>query len=412
MKIAKRYEMVPLDRIVPYARNARTHSKEQVAQIRASFREFGVLNPCLVDEQYNLIAGHGRLLAAQAENLAELNCVVVEGLTEAQKRAYIIADNKLAENAGWSEELLALEFGELQDLGFDLQLTGFDSAEIEKLFNTSEDVQDDDFDVAAELEQPAVTQPGDLWLLGRHRLICGDSTLQETYAVLMEGKKANLVVTDLPYNVNYEGTAGKIQNDNLPREQFYKLILDAFIQMEIAMADDASIYVFHADTEGLNFRRAYDEAGFKLSGTCIWAKNALVLGRSPYQWQHEPVLFGWKKKGKHQWYSDRKQSTIWNFDRPAKNTDHPTMKPIPLLAYPITNSSMENCIVLDPFSGSFSTGIACEQTNRICFAIEIDPKYVDVSVARYINQVGGADDVFVVRDGKTLPYSEVRHETV
>jgi len=412
MKIAKRYEMVPLDRIVPYARNARTHSKEQVAQIRASFREFGVLNPCLVDEQYNLIAGHGRLLAAQAENLAELNCVVVEGLTEAQKRAYIIADNKLAENAGWSEELLALEFGELQDLGFDLQLTGFDSAEIEKLFNTSEDVQDDDFDVAAELEQPAVTQPGDLWLLGRHRLICGDSTLQETYAVLMEGKKANLVVTDLPYNVNYEGTAGKIQNDNLPREQFYKLILDAFIQMEIAMATDASIYVFHADTEGLNFRRAYDEAGFKLSGTCIWAKNALVLGRSPYQWQHEPVLFGWKKKGKHQWYSDRKQSTIWNFDRPAKNTDHPTMKPIPLLAYPITNSSMENCIVLDPFSGSFSTGIACEQTNRICFAIEIDPKYVDVSVARYINQVGGADDVFVVRDGKTLPYSEVRHETV
>ncbi|MCL2107038.1 MAG: site-specific DNA-methyltransferase [Oscillospiraceae bacterium] len=412
MQTTERFEKVAVDRLIPYARNARTHSKEQITQLRASLREFGFVNPIICDKDYNIIAGHGRILAAKAEGMAEVPCVFVEHLTEAQKRAYILADNRLALSAGWDEELLALEFGELQDLGFDLQLTGFDAAEIEKMFGKQDAVEDDDFVFAAELERPAVTRPGDLWLLGRHRLICGDSTLPETYSVLMDGKKANLVVTDLPYNVNYEGTAGKIQNDNLPREQFYKLILDAFIQMEIAMAGDASIYVFHADTEGLNFRRAYDEAGFKLSGTCIWAKNALVLGRSPYQWQHEPVLFGWKKKGKHQWYSDRKQSTIWNFDRPAKNTDHPTMKPIPLLAYPITNSSMENCIVLDPFSGSFSTGIACEQTNRICFAVEIDPKYVDVSVARYINQVGGADDVFVVRDGKTLPYSEVRHETV
>jgi DNA modification methylase len=407
MKIAKRYEMVPLDRIVPYARNARSHSKEQVAQIRASFREFGVLNPCLVDEQYNLIAGHGRLLAAQAENLSEINCVVVEGLTEAQRKAYIIADNKLAENAGWDEELLALEFGELQDLGFDLELTGFDPAEIEKLFNKGDDVQEDDFDVAAELERPAFTRPGDLWLLGRHRLICGDSTLPETYAALMDGRAANLVVTDPPYNVNYEGSAGKIKNDNMDGDKFYEFLLAAFQGMESVMASDASIYVFHADTEGLNFRRAFADAGFYLSGTCIWKKQSLVLGRSPYQWQHEPVLFGWKKKGKHAWYADRKQSTIWEFDKPRKNGDHPTMKPVPLMAYPILTSSMTGCAVLDPFGGSGSTLIACEQTDRVCFTAELDEKFCDVIVKRYIEQAGGAGDVFLLRGGEKIPYQEV-----
>jgi len=414
MKIAKRYEMVPLDRIVPYVNNARSHSKEQVAQIRASFREFGVLNPCLVDEQYNLIAGHGRLLAAQAENLSEINCVIVEGLTEAQRKAYIIADNKLAENAGWDEELLALEFGELQDLGFDLGLTGFDPAEIEKMFNKGEDVQEDDFDVAAELERPAVTRPGDLWLLGRHRLVCGDSTLPETYAALMDGRKANLVVTDPPYNVNYEGGAcapgvhRKIKNDNMEGGKFYEFLLAAFQGMESVMASDASIYVFHADTEGLNFRRAFADAGFYLSGCCVWKKQSLVLGRSPYQWQHEPVLFGWKKKGKHAWYSDRKQSTIWEFDKPRKNGDHPTMKPVPLMAYPILNSSMTGCIVLDPFGGSGSTLIACEQTDRVCFTAELDEKFCDVIAKRYIEQAGGAGDVFLLRGGEKIRYEEAQ----
>ena len=319
-------------------------------------------------------------------------------LTEAQKKAYIIADNKLAENAGWSEELLALEFGELQDLGFDLQLTGFDPAEIENLFATGEQVQDDDFDVAAELEQPAVTRPGDIWLLGRHRLICGDGTLPETYAALMDGRKANLVVTDPPYKVNYEGSAGKIKNDNMDGGKFYEFLLAAFSGMEAVMATDASIYVFHADTEGLNFRRAFADAGFYLSGTCIWKKQSLVLGRSPYQWQHEPVLFGWKKKGKHSWYADRKQSTIWEFDKPRKNGDHPTMKPVPLMAYPILNSSMTGCAVLDPFGGSGSTLIACEQTDRVCFTAELDEKFCDVIVKRYIEQAGGAgDDRFSIR---------------
>lgn len=229
----------------------------------------------------------------------------------------------------------------------------------------NDDVKDDDFDVEGELEKPPVTKSGDLWLLGNHRLICGDSTKEDTYTRLMDGKKANLVVTDPPYNVNYEGSAGKIKNDNLDNDKFYQFLFDAFQNAEKAMADDASIYVFHADTEGLNFRKAFADAGFYLSGTCIWKKQSLVLGRSPYQWQHEPVLFGWKKNGKHKWYSDRKQTTIWEFDKPKKNGDHPTMKPVPLIAYPIKNSSVANCIVLDPFGGSGSTLIACEQTNRI-----------------------------------------------
>ena len=223
----------------------------------------------------------------------------------------------------------------------------------------------------------------------------------------MNDKKANLVVTDPPYNVNYEGSAGKIKNDNLESDKFYQFLFDAFSCMKNAMADDASIYVFHADTEGLNFRKAFADAGFYLSGTCIWKKQSLVLGRSPYQWQHEPCLFGWKKNGKHRWYSDRKQTTIWEFDKPKKNGDHPTMKPVPLIAYPIKNSSMSIGIFLDPFFGSGSTLIACEQTNRICHTIELDEKYCDVIVKRYIEQVGTSENVYVVRNGKKVSYSEL-----
>lgn len=231
--------------------------------------------------------------------------------------------------------LLRVEIESLQGSDFDVSLTGFDETEIAELFaDDNDDVKDDDFDVEGELEKPPVTKSGDLWLLGNHRLICGDSTKEDTYTRLMDGKKANLVVTDPPYNVNYEGSAGKIKNDNLENDKFYQFLLDTFQNTEKAMADDASIYVFHADTEGLNFRKAFSDAGFYLSGTCIWKKQSLVLGRSPYQWQHEPVLFGWKKNGKHKWYSDRKQTTIWEFDKPKKNDDHPTMKPVPLIAYP------------------------------------------------------------------------------
>ena len=407
MKTTTEMQLVPIEKLVPYVNNARTHSPEQVNKLRSSLREFGFINPVIIDRDYGVIAGHGRILAAKEENIKEVPCVFADHLTEAQKKAYIIADNRMAMDAGWDEELLRVEIEALQAEAFDLSLTGFDEKELSDLFKDDTDVEDDDFDVDSELKEPAITQMGDVWTLGRHRLVCGDSTKEETYETLMQGQKANLVITYPPYNVNYEGTAGKIKNDNMADDKFYQFLLDAFVNMEKVMANDASIYVFHADTEGLNFRKAFSDAGFYLSGCCIWMKPSLVLGRSPYQWQHEPCLYGWKKKGKHQWYSDRKQTTIWSFEKTKKNTDHPTMKPIPLLAYPIKNSSMSNTLVLDPFGGSGSTLIACEQTDRSCYTIELDEKFCDVIVKRYIEQVGSADEVSVLRDGKFYSYAEL-----
>lgn len=406
-KTTTEMQLVDINKLIPYVNNARTHNAQQINKLRSSLREFGFINPVITDRDFNVIAGHGRIMAAKEEGISEVPCVFVDYLTEAQKKAYILADNRMAMDAGWDEELLKVEIEALQAEDFDLSLTGFDESELAGFFDTADDAKDDDFDVDKELEKPPVTKSGDLWLLGNHRLLCGDSTKEESYTLLMNGKKANLVVTDPPYNVNYQGTAGKIKNDNLENNKFYQFLFDAFTCMEKAMADDASIYVFHADTEGLNFRKAFADAGFYLSGTCIWKKQSLVLGRSPYQWQHEPCLFGWKKNGKHQWYSDRKQTTIWEFDKPKKNGDHPTMKPVPLLAYPIKNSSMSNCIVLDPFGGSGSTLIACEQTNRICHTIELDEKYCDVIVKRYIEQVGSSENVSVVRDGKTIRFDDL-----
>ena len=407
MKTTTEMQLVPITKLVPYVNNARTHSPEQIKKLRSSLREFGFINPVIIDRDFNVIAGHGRILAAKEEGIREVPCVFADHLTEAQKKAYIIADNRMAMDAGWDEELLRVEIEALQGMDFDPLLTGFDEKELAALFDDGAEAKDDEFDVDEELERPVFSKTGDVWTLGRHRLVCGDSTKAETYEVLMQGKKANLVVTDPPYNVNYEGSAGKIKNDNMAAEKFYQFLLDAFTNMEKVMAEDASIYVFHADTEGLNFRRAFSDAGFYLSGCCIWKKPSLVLGRSPYQWQHEPVLYGWKKNGKHQWYSDRKQTTIWEFEKPRKNADHPTMKPIPLLAYPITNSSMSNTLILDPFGGRGSTLIACEQTDRSCCTIELDEKYCDVIVKRYVELKSSAEDVSVERDGQTLRYADV-----
>ena len=407
MKTTTEMQLVPISKLVPYVNNARTHSPVQIKKLRSSLREFGFINPVIIDRDYGVIAGHGRILAAKEEGIKEVPCVFADHLTEAQKKAYIIADNRMAMDAGWDEELLRVEIEALQGMDFDPLLTGFDEKELAALFDDGAEAKDDDFDVDEELEKPVFSKTGDVWTLGRHRLVCGDSTKAETYEILMQEKKANLVVTDPPYNVNYEGSAGKIKNDNMAAEKFYQFLLDAFTNMEKVMADDASIYVFHADTEGLNFRRAFTDAGFYLSGCCIWKKPSLVLGRSPYQWQHEPVLYGWKKNGRHQWYSDRKQTTIWEFEKPRRNADHPTMKPIPLLAYPITNSSMSNTLILDPFGGSGSTLIACEQTDRSCCTIELDEKYCDVIVKRYVELKGSAEDVSVERDGKMLRYADV-----
>lgn len=376
-------------------------------KLKRSITEFGYVEPVIWNKTTGrVVGGHQRLKVLMDMGITEVECVVVE-FSEEKEKALNIALNKIS--GEWDKDKLALLITDLQGTDFDVSLTGFEPAEIDDLFKDSvkDGLKDDDFDVEAELKKPTITKSGDVWTLGRHRLVCGDSTKAETFDLLMCGKKANLVVTDPPYNVNYEGSAGKIKNDNMANDAFYEFLLAAFTNMESAMADDASIYVFHADTEGLNFRRAFADAGFYLSGTCIWKKQSLVLGRSPYQWQHEPILFGWKKKGKHLWYTGRKESTIWEFDKPKKNADHPTMKPIALIAYPILNSSMSNTLVLDAFGGSGSTLIACEQTDRTCYTIELDEKFCDVIVKRYIEQVGTDANVSVQRDGLTYKFSEV-----
>ncbi|MDD4432100.1 MAG: site-specific DNA-methyltransferase [Parabacteroides sp.] len=399
--------------LVPAAYNPRKALKPGDAEyekIKNSITEFGYVDPIIVNSDMTIIGGHQRVTVLKDLGYTEIDCIIVE-VDKTKEKALNVALNKIT--GEWNKELLADLIKDLQNSDFDVSFTGFEPPEIEQLFNSVHDknITEDDFDVDAELSKPAVAKAGDVWLLGRHRVVCGDSTLPETYDVLMDGRKANMVLTDPPYNVNVEETAGKIKNDNMADEDFYKFLFAAFVNMEQSMEQDASIYVFHADTEGLNFRRAFAAAGFYLSGCCIWKKNALVLGRSPYQWQHEPCLFGWKKGGKHNWYSDRKQTTIWEYDRPKASKDHPTMKPVALMAYPIQNSCMSNCIVLDPFLGSGSTLIAAEQTNRICFGIELDEKFVDVIVKRFIEQAGAASDVFVLRDGKKISYENIAQNT-
>ena len=394
--------------LVPASYNPRKALKpgdKEYEKIKRSIQEFGYCEPIIVNRDMTVIGGHQRVTVLRDLGYSEIDCIVID-IDKTKERALNIALNKIT--GEWNKELLADLIAELQDSDFDVTFTGFDPPEIEQLMNSVHDkeIVEDDFDIDSQLQQPTVTREGDLWLLGEHRLVCGDSTLPETYDLLMAGRKANLVVTDPPYNVDYEGSAGKIKNDKMAEEQFEKFLFAAYVNMEQNMMDDASIYVFHSDSHGLAFRRAFEEAGFYLSGCCIWKKNSLVLGRSPYQWLHEPVLFGWKKGGRHQWYADRKQTTVWEYDKPKKNDLHPTMKPVNLIAYPIKNSSMSNCIVLDPFGGSGSTLVAADQLKRICYTVELDPKYADVIVNRYLAQVGSDEKIFLVRDGQKIPYAE------
>ncbi|MBD5538073.1 MAG: site-specific DNA-methyltransferase, partial [Lachnospiraceae bacterium] len=341
-KTTTEMQLIPLGKLVPYVNNARTHSPEQLAKLRSSLREFGFINPVIIDRDFNVIAGHGRIAAAKEEGITEVPCVFVNYLTEAQKKAYILADNRMALDAGWDEELLRIEIESLQGADFDVSLTGFGEDEIADLFSgdSEKDVKDDDFDLSAALEKAAFVERGDIWTVGRHRLMCGDATSAEDVAALMDGKKANLIVTDPPYNVAFKSGSGlSIQNDSMKGDEFYTFLYNSFSCMVEHLESGGAAYVFHADTEGLNFRKAFVDAGFHLAGVCIWVKNSLVLGRSDYQWQHEPVLYGFLKNGKHPWYSDRKQTTIWNYDKPKRNKNHPTSKPLDLLGYPISNSS-------------------------------------------------------------------------
>lgn len=407
MQTTTEMKLVPVEKLIPYINNARTHNAEQINKLRSSLREFGFINPVIIDSDFNIIAGHGRVMAAKEEHIEEVPCVLADHLTPAQKKAYILADNRMAQDAGWDEELLRVEIEALQAAAFDIGLTGFEEQEIADLFSSDEDkVENDDFDLSKALEKAAFVKRGDVWCVGRHRLMCGDATSEEDVATLMDGKRGNVIVTDPPYGVSFTSSDGlTIQNDSIKGEEFYNFLLKAFQNMAAHLEKGGAAYVFHADTEGLNFRRAFLDAGFHLAGCCVWVKNSLVLGRSDYQWQHEPVLYGFLKNGKHPWYSDRSQTTIWNFDKPKRNKNHPTSKPLDLLAYPIGNSSQANGIVVDTFGGSGSTLMACEQTNRICYTMELDEKYASVILRRYVEDTNDADNVYVIRDGERIPYS-------
>jgi ParB family chromosome partitioning protein len=401
------FKKLSIDSLIPAEYNPRKKLKpgdSEFEKIKNSINEFGYVDPVIVNKDLTVIGGHQRISVLKTLGITEIDCVVID-IDKTKEKALNIALNKIS--GEWNKELLADLIKDLQSLDYDTSFTGFDPPEIDALFNElhPKGVKEDGFDEP--LPEAPITKQGDIWILGRHRLICGDSTKIETYGTLMEGKKVNLIVTDPPYNVAYEGNAGKIQNDNMEDKKFYEFLLQAYKCMYENLADGGSIYVFHADKETVNFRTAFKDSGFFCHQTCIWIKNSPVLGRCDYQYNHEPVLVGWKPTSGHKFYADRKQRTTWNFDRPTKSKYHPTMKPIALVAYPITNSSLTNSIVLDPFGGSGSTLIACEQTDRICYTIELDEKYADVIANRYIEQVATDEGVFLIRDGVKTKYTDI-----
>lgn len=380
-------------------------------KLKRSMEQFGYVEPIIWNKNTgNVIGGHQRLKVLVDMGLNEVDCVVVEMNLE-QEKALNIALNKI--DGDWDNNKLAMLISDLKGSDFDVSLTGFEEAEIADLFAKvgERDIKDDDFDMCAALEKASFVKRGDIWTVGRHRLMCGDATNAADVDALMDGKHANLIVTDPPYGVSFTSTNGlTIKNDNLKEEEFYNFLLSSFKCMADNLESGGSAYIFHSDTEGLTFRKAFIDAGFHLSGVCIWAKNSMVLGRSDYQWKHEPILYGYLKNGAHSWYGGRKQTTIWNFDRHIRNTTHPNSKPLDLLGYPIQNSSQENSIVLDTFGGSGSTMMACEQTNRICYMMELDEKYASVILRRAVENGIIPSDIYVIRDGVRIPYSDLVKE--
>lgn len=411
MKGASEFQYVEVDKLIPYANNARTHSKEQINKLRSSLREFGFVNPLIIDKRYNVLAGHGRLSAAKAEGMDKVPCVFVDELTEAQKKAYILADNRMALDAGWDEEMLSIELSDLKGLGFDLGLTGFDDKELNDLLSGDEEAKDDNFDIDKELKEPCFSKRGDIWTLGKHVVICGDSTLPETYDKLLNNKKVNLVCTDAPYFVELKSKSGTITNDDLTDKQAYEFLLKCFTNFKNAMARDASIYEFYATMKTRVFYDAFEDAGFKVGAGLIWKKPRAPFMRTDWKFNMEPIIWGWRKDGKHIWYGDQKQTAVFEFDSirdsESEGCGHPSSKPVPLIAYLIKQSTQTNGLVLDGFLGSASTLIACEQLNRTCYGIEIEPKFVDVAVKRYIAfKADKTDDVKLLRDGQELTYEK------
>ena len=390
-------EQVKLDALIPYARNSRTHSDAQVAQIAASIKEFGFTNPVLIDETGSIIAGHGRVMAARKLAITDVPSIRLTHLTEAQKKAYVIADNKLALNAGWDDEMLAVELTDLKDMGFDLDLTGFSTDEIEALLAPVGTEGLTDEDAVPEVPEAPVTVLGDVWLLGKHRLMCGDSTSIDAVEKLMAGGGADMLLTDPPYNValgmnetpadakkrNRRTDGLTVSNDEMTDAGFRQFLRDAFVAADTVMKAGAVFYIWHADSEGYNFRGACIDSGWKARQCLIWKKQALVMGRQDYHWKHEPCLYGWKEGAGHLWATDRKQTTILEFDRPSRSGEHPTMKPVGLFEYQMLNNTKGGDIVLDLFGGSGTTIIAAEKNGRYGYLMELDPKYCDVIVQRW-----------------------------
>jgi len=397
-------ETIAVDLLIPYARNSRTHSDEQVAQIAASIREFGFTNPVLIDGQDGIIAGHGRVLGARKLGMSDVPCIRLAHLSEAQKRAYVIADNKLALNAGWDEKMLALEFQDLQGMDFDLSLTGFLGNEIDELLAELDATPEGetDEDAVPEVQAEPVSKLGDVWLLGKHRVMCGDSTSIDAVETLMAGGLADQLITDPPYNValgmnetpaeakkrNRRTDGLTVMNDEMSDDDFRQFLRDAFVAADAVMKEGAVFYIWHADSEGYNFRGACKDIGWKVRQCLIWKKSSLVMGRQDYHWKHEPCLYGWKEGSGHLWAADRKQTTILEFDKPSRNGVHPTMKPVDLIEYQVLNNTKGSDVVLDLFGGGGSTLIACEKTGRHARLMELDPKYVDVIVRRWCEFTG------------------------
>ena len=412
MEKEMQYYLADVSELIPYVRNARTHSEAQVSQIAASIREFGFLSPILVAEDNTILAGHGRLAAALKLGLKKVPCVKENHLTETQKRAYIIADNKLSLNAGWDNELLAVELSELEGADFNLDLLGFDETELSSIFDADKDVSDDDFDVEKELKEPCFSKTGDIWTLGKHRIICGDSTDSSTFEKLLGETKVNLVCTDAPYFVNLENASGKIKNDDLGDKEGYEFLMKVFTNFKNSMAADASIYEFYATMKARVFYDAFEDAGFKVAAGLIWKKPRAPLMRTDWKFNMEPIIYGWRKDGKHKWYGDQKQTAVFEFDGIKNSKEegcgHPSSKPVPLIAYLIKQSTQTNSLVLDGFLGSASTLIACEQIGRVCFGVELEPKFIDVAVKRYMKfHDDKTEDVVLIRDGKQYSYEQV-----
>jgi len=388
--IPKKIETLKTAILLPYARNSRTHSEAQIQQIASSIKEFGFTNPILIDENNQIIAGHGRLAAAHLLKIKDVPCIRLSHLTEVQKKAYVIADNKLALNAGWDDDLLALELKDLESEDFDLSLTGFSEEELAKLLVEAVEGQTDPDDVP-EVQETAITVLGDIWTLGKHRLMCGDSTSIDAMETLTNKTLVDMWLTDPPYNVAYEGKtkdALKIKNDEMDDDSFRQFLRDSYTAADAVMKAGAVFYIWHADSEGFNFRGAAMDAGWKVRQCLIWKKQTMVMGRQDYHWKHEPCLYGWKDGAGHLWAADRKQTTILEFDRPSRNAEHPTMKPVALFEYQMLNNTKGGDIVLDSFGGSGTTLLAAEKNGRVAYLMELDPKYCDVIIRRWQDFTG------------------------